>query len=520
MTVKPHTDDLRLLIDTLPETLQQSVRPYAGDQLLEIVLDLGRPPQARLPGRAVDLASTAITRNDLSAVITRIGAFGSDNRAGIEGTLHRISAIRNRRGDIVGLTLRVGRALFGTIDLIRDLIEGGQSVLLLGRPGVGKTTKLREIARVLADEFQKRVIVIDTSNEIAGDGDIPHVAIGSARRMQVASPEAQHAVMIEAVENHMPEVIIIDEIGTAAEALAARTIAERGVQLIGTAHGNTLDNLVRNPVLSDLIGGVQTVTLGDEEARIRGTQKTISERKAPPTFTAVVEIVGHEELIVHADTAQAVDDLLRGSPPRGLRRTPEGEQAIETPMAMQRPARAPGVQGRPLSTGDLRGTVRIFPYAFGRDILERVIRDLQIDARVVNRPERAQLIITLRSRTGDSRLQRIAQASGATVHAVKKNSTAQLRHLLRDLFNLMPGFDEREAEAAVRETEEGIQRALSEGVAVTLAPRSASLRRLQHRVASRHHLIAESIGSEPGRHLVIYPHAFAAETGDKVNEER
>jgi len=338
--------------------------------------------------------------------------------------------------------------------------------------------------------------------------------------MQVASPEAQHAVMIEAVENHMPEVIIIDEIGTAAEALAARTIAERGVQLIGTAHGNTLDNLVRNPVLSDLIGGVQTVTLGDEEARIRGTQKTISERKAPPTFTAVVEIVGHEELIVHADTAQAVDDLLRGSPPRGLRRTPEGEQAIETPMAMQRPARAPGVQGRPLSTGDLRGTVRIFPYAFGRDILERVIRDLQIDARVVNRPERAQLIITLRSRTGDSRLQRIPQASGATVHAVKKNSTAQLRHLLRDLFNLMPGFDEREAEAAVRETEEGIQRALSEGVAVTLAPRSASLRRLQHRVASRHHLIAESIGSEPGRHLVIYPHAFAAETGDKVNEER
>lgn len=520
MTLHPHTDDLQLLINTLPETLQQSVRPYSGDQLLEIVLDLGRVPQARLPGRAVNLSDTAITREDLSAVIARIGAFGSDNRAGIEGTLHRISAIRNRRGDIVGLTLRVGRALFGTIDLIRDLIESGQSTLLLGRPGVGKTTKLREIARVLADDFQKRVIVIDTSNEIAGDGDIPHVAIGSARRMQVASPEAQHAVMIEAVENHMPEVIIIDEISTAAEALAARTIAERGVQLIGTAHGNTLDNLVRNPVLSDLIGGVQTVTLGDEEARIRGTQKTISERKAPPTFTAVVEIVGHDELIVHLDTAQAVDDLLRGAQPRGIRRTPAGEQPVEDiPAPRYQPARAPSPQGRPFSVSETRGTVRIYPYAISRDILERVIRDLQIDARVVNRPERAQLIVALRSRSGDSRLQRIAHASGATVHSVKKNSTAQLRHLLRDLFNLMPGFDEREAEMAVRETEEGIRRALAEGIAVNLSPRSASLRRLQHRVASRHHLIAESVGSEPGRHLVIYPHAFAPDAREDRTEE-
>lgn len=511
MTVQPHTDDLRLLIDTLPETLQCSVGPYAGEQLLEIVLDLGRPPQARLPGRAVNLAAAPVTRDDLAGVIARVGVFGSDNRAGIEGTLHRISAIRNRRGDIVGLTLRVGRALFGTIDLIRDLIESGRSVLLLGRPGVGKTTKLREIARVLADDFQKRVIVIDTSNEIAGDGDIPHIAIGAARRMQVPPPEAQHGVMIEAVENHMPEVIIIDEIGTAAEALAARTIAERGVQLIGTAHGNTLDNLVRNPVLSDLVGGVQTVTLGDEEARIRRTQKTVSERKAPPTFTAVVEIVDHEELIVHADTAQAVDDLLRGAPPGGTRRTPAGEQAIEPPPRPHAPARSAADPGRPLSTSDLRGTVRIYPHAFGRDILERVIRDLQIDARVVNRAERAQLIITLRSRAGDARLQRIAQSTGATIHAVKKNSTAQLRHLLRDVFNLMPGFDEHEAQTAVRETEEGIRRALSEGISVALSPRPASLRRLQHRVVSRHHLIAESTGSEPRRHLVIYPHAFSGE---------
>lgn len=517
MTAHPYTDDLALLVDTLPDDLRERVASLPGEQLLEIVLDLGRAPQARLPGRAVDLSRDALTRADLQHVIDAVGEFGTDNRAGIEGTLHRISAIRNRRGDIVGLTLRVGRTLFGTIDLIRDLVEGGRSILLLGRPGIGKTTKLREIARVLADDLEKRVVVIDTSNEIGGDGDVPHRAIGSARRMQVATPEAQHAVMIEAVENHMPEVIIIDEIGTGAEALAARTIAERGVQLIGTAHGNTLENLLRNPTLSDLVGGVQTVTLGDEEARMRGTQKTVSERKAPPTFDVVVEIVGHEELIVHVDTAAAVDNILRGQPPGAVRRTPAGEDSAPvTPVA------APAGNGesqdaRPLSALDLRQTVRIYPYALGRDLVERVIRDLRIDARVVSRAERANLIVTLRSRAGDAKLRRITQTSGAPVYAVKKSSTAQIRNLLRNVFNVMRGVDEGEAEMAVRETEEGIRRALHEGVAVELTPRPASLRRLQHRVASRHHMIAESIGNEPQRHLVIYPHAFAgAEKHERI----
>lgn len=517
MTVHPHTDDLQLLIRTLPPELQQRIGEFPGEQLLEIVLDLGRLPQARLPGRAVNLSDQAITQTDLTQVTGAVGEFGSDNRAGIEGTLHRISAIRNRRGDIVGLTLRVGRTVVGTIDLIRDLIEGGRSVLLLGRPGVGKTTKLREIARVLADDFQKRVVVIDTSNEIAGDGDIPHRAIGAARRMQVAYPEAQHAVMIEAVENHMPEVIIIDEIGTGAEALAARTIAERGVQLIGTAHGNTLDNLVRNPTLSDLIGGVQTVTLGDEEARHRGTQKTITERKAPPTFNAVVEIVGHDEVIVHTDTALAVDNLLRGQSSGAVRRTPDGERIEPAPSlpAHPEPPRAFEDSVQPLSAGDLKQTVRIYPHALGRDMLDRVIRDLQIKAQVVSRPERANLIVALRSRINDGRLQRVVRTTGAPVYAVKKNSTAQIRHLLRNVFNLMPGVDENEAELAVRETEEGIRRAMHEGVAVELAPRSASLRRLQHRVASRHRMMAESIGSEPRRHLVLYPHAFAPPPDDE-----
>ena len=507
MTVRPYTDDLQLLIATLPQPLQTALAKISGDTLLEVVLDLGRTPQARLPGLAVNLAQEVVTRAELDQVIQAVGEFSADNRAGIEGTLHRISGIRNRRGDIVGLTLRVGRAVFGTIDLIRDLVQDNRSVLLLGRPGIGKTTKLREIARVMADEINKRVIVIDTSNEIAGDGDIPHRAIGSARRMQVAHPDRQHAVMIEAVENHMPEVVIVDEIGTTAEALAARTIAERGVQLIATAHGNTLDNLVRNPTLADLVGGIQTVTLGDDEARHRGTQKTISERKAPPTFDVVVEIVGHDELIVHADTAEAVDRLLRGQAPVGMRRTPEGEvQLLETAEEESEIIQPP----ERWSLKKPQGSLRIFPYAISRDSLQRVIRDLRLEARSVNNPDRAHMIIALRARADDDRLQRIVQSTGLPVHTVRKNTTSQIRRLLQNEFNLVQGFDESDIAAIVRETEAGIRRALEEGVVVELAPRSASVRRMQHRVASRHRVIVESVGSEPQRHLVIYPHAFAA----------
>lgn len=313
-------DNLDLLLACLPGEIVAAIRELATreelaagrDGLLEIVMDRGRRPEARLTSGDVTLLDREVTDEDLNWVISRIGNFGGDNRAGIERTLHRISAIRNRSDRVVGLTCRVGRSVFGTIEILRDHIEAGRSILIMGRPGVGKTTMLREAARVLASEFSKRVVVVDTSNEIAGDGDIPHPAIGKARRMQVSAPERQHLVMIEAVENHMPEVIVIDEIGTEAEAIAARTIAERGVQLIGTAHGNSLDNLMLNPTLTDLIGGIQSVTLGDDEARRRRTQKSVLERKAPPTFDVIVEIIDRDHILVHEDVAGTVDALLRG----------------------------------------------------------------------------------------------------------------------------------------------------------------------------------------------------------------
>ncbi|MGL5082545.1 MAG: R3H domain-containing nucleic acid-binding protein [Microcoleaceae cyanobacterium] len=324
------TDDLNKLLAIVPEEIRRKVElhPQRGS-LIEIVMDLGRRPEARFPSGAEYLSETSVSWEDLDQCISQIGEFSGDNRAGIERTLHRISAIRNRTGRVIGLTCRVGRAIFGKIGMIRDLVETGQSILMLGRPGVGKTTALREIARVLADELEKRVVIIDTSNEIAGDGDIPHPAIGRARRMQVSRPELQHQVMIEAVENHMPEVIVIDEIGTELEALAARTIAERGVQLIGTAHGNRIENLMKNPTLSDLIGGIQAVTLGDEEARRRGSQKTVLERKAPPTFEIAIEMLERDRWVVHESVSSTIDNLLRGIPPAMQVRTMNDAGEVE-----------------------------------------------------------------------------------------------------------------------------------------------------------------------------------------------
>src|SRR5437762_2910235 len=324
------TDDLDALMAALPVEIVERLRSFADrSDLLEVVMDLGRRPEARFVHGEEVLLDREIGDADIAHVVNHIGVFGKDNRAGIERTLHRISAIRNRVGKVVGLTCRIGRAVFGTIDIIQDVVESDKSILLLGRPGRGKTTKLREVARVLSEELKKRVVIVDTSNEIAGDGDIPHPAIGRARRMQVAEPILQHAVMIEAVENHMPEVIVIDEIGTEQEAFAARTIAERGVQLVGTAHGNSLENLLMNPTLSDLVGGIQAVTLSDDEAKRRGTQKTVLERKAAPTFDVIIEIMEVDKLAIHHNVEQTVDALLRGQQPRPEIRVRNTEGEIE-----------------------------------------------------------------------------------------------------------------------------------------------------------------------------------------------
>lgn len=501
--------DIHLLVATLPREMQASLHTVHLEQLVEIVMDLGRLPEARLTDGVVKLSEKPVSHEDLSQVLALLGEFTEDNRAGIERTLHRISAIRNRKGTIIGLTLRVGRAIFGTIELLRDLIESGKNLLILGRPGVGKTTKLREMARVLADDFGKRVIVIDTSNEIAGDGDIPHPGIGTARRMQVPRPDRQHAVMIEAVENHMPEVIIVDEIGTEAESAAARTIAERGVQLIGTAHGNTLENLILNPILADLIGGVQTVTLGDDEARRRGTTKTVNERKAPPTFEILVEMISRNEVIVHKDTGTAVDTILRGFQSRGEHRTQsdDGQILVEAPKADTVPP--PVVKLRGVSGDRLHSCaptpMRIYLHGVSRELLERAARDLDLELKIVSRLEAATIVIALRSRVDDMGLKRIARVSESNIHYIKRNTTAELRRLLQRIFNLVQGVDDEEVLEAVREAEHAARTVVEEGVEVSLAPRRSALRKVQHRYLTSLGLVAESVGREPERHLVIHP---------------
>ncbi len=501
------TDNLDRLLSVLPPPVRKCLEGQPDlEDLLEIVLDLGREAEARFPGRAVQLCDIEVTLQDIDYVVSRVGEFGKDNRAGIERTLHRISAIRNRQGKIVGLTCRIGRAVYGTIDIIRDVVETGKSILLLGRPGVGKTTKLREVARVLSEEFRKRVIIVDTSNEIAGDGDIPHPAIGRARRMQVVTPELQHAVMIEGVENHMPEVIVIDEIGTEAEAFAARTIAERGVQLVATAHGNSLENLLMNPTLSDLVGGIQAVTLSDEEAKRRGTQKTVLERKAPPTFEAVIEIMEVDKLAIHHDVATVVDRLLRGVPPRPeIRvRNPEGEVEVvqEAEVKARHMEEEDSVSVLAPASKPLPQTVRIFPYGVSRNRLERAIRELKLPAYITKDWHDADIILTLKAHARKEPT-KLREAAGRAIptYVIKSNTYTQIASTLRSIFKISEFSEE---ERALREAEEAIDRVISgEDSFVELMPQTSYVRRLQHQLVSENKLVSQSVGTEPYRRVRI-----------------
>jgi stage III sporulation protein SpoIIIAA len=530
------TDDLDRLLAVLPEAVVGALSCDPDrDQLLEVVLDLGRVPEARYPGRALNLGQEPVQRRDLAAVVERLGAFGGDNRAGIERTLHRISAIRNRSGEIVGLTCRVGRAVFGTVVMVRDLLDSGQSLLLMGRPGVGKTTALREIARVLADDLEKRVVVIDTSNEIAGDGDIPHPAIGRARRMQVARPELQHQVMIEAVENHMPEVIVIDEIGTELEAQAARTIAERGVMLVATAHGNALANLIKNPTLADLVGGIQSVTLGDEEARRRRTQKTVLERAAEPTFPLAVEMHSRQRWHVHADVAATVDALLRGQQARPQVRelADDGRlQVQDTPppppmlRALRRPA-APSLVAVPLqpvldappepTPAATSAPLRVYGAGIGRGLLEQVVRARQLPVEVIGSVERADVVLSVRQQLGrDPHVRRQAQELGLPILVIKSDALPQLQRALERLVQrhrpaALPPTDSGagaldDAHAALEECRMAVEQVvLAQGQPVELLPRSAAVRQQQAELAARYRLRTAVFGHGEQQRVRVFP---------------
>ncbi|MBL8068792.1 MAG: hypothetical protein JNM28_10105 [Armatimonadetes bacterium] len=526
-------DGLLQFLEILPPVIREKL-DYHPDlhSLVEVVMDYGRPAEARFLRTVERWPGTVISEHDIEFTVKAIGEFGGDNRAGIERTLHRISAIRNRHNRVIGLTCRVGRALEGTIDIIDDIVRSGQSILILGRPGVGKTTKLREVARVLADEVNKRVVIVDTSNEIGGDGDVPHPAIGSSRRMQVPNPVDQHNVMIEAVENHMPEVIVIDEIGNESEAQAARTIAERGVQLIATAHGQSLENLMLNPALCDLIGGIQAVTLSDDEARRRGSQKTVLERKAPPTFDVVLELLDFDRLAVHHNVQKTVDLMLRGVAPRPELRVRTESGSVEVlqkefspeidepgfnerfPSLSKKPkdpeepktaAKPPqGGQNQRDKAAAAAKTVRIYPYGIARTRLERAIRERKVPALITNDIHQADVVIAIRSVQQNQPGKLKTLNKNVQVIAVKSNTFGQISGALDEAMRGVTGQD-MGLDSALEEAAEAVKSVLQSNKPVELAPRDARLRKHQHQYVETQRLASEAVGQEPERRIRILP---------------
>ena len=518
-------NDLERLLSIMPQKVVSNLTTDGLQDVIEIVLDIGRPAEIRHAGGKIDkLGVEMITEDDINFVTSHLQEFTHDNRSGIPGTLHRISAIRNRQGKIVGLTCRIGRVVTGTIACIKDICTQGKSILFLGRPGVGKTTKLREISRLVADELGKRVVIVDTSNEIAGDGDTPHPAIGAARRMQVPQPEYQKDIMIEAVENHTPEVIVVDEIGTEAEAQAARTIAERGVMLIATAHGNSLESLIKNPTLSDLVGGIQSVTLGDDEAKRRASQKTVLEREKQPTFDIVIEIIDRNTLAVYKNTSEAVDYILRGWPIRPeLRKVdksytdkvetvkPQVEEAKpiesvktseENPMNFSFSRQNYCEQNKPLR--------KVYLYAVSRTIVEKIIELLNFNVEITKNVDDADIVLAHKNfAKGGAKVLNTAKEYRAQIFYVKTNSMAQIQKVLKDALDIRPydnpddtGYND-ESEKALDEVKTAVKQVVDGAPCVELAPQNTQIRKLQHDLVEQYGLQSTSIGEGENRHLRV-----------------
>ena len=519
-------NDIERLLEVLPDKIRSQVSYSQMEDVIEIVLDIGRRPEIRHSDGKIDKLDTGeITHDDIDAVTSKLPEFTTDNRSGIPGTLHRISAIRNRQGKIVGLTCRVGRVVTGTIACIKDFCTMGKSILFLGRPGVGKTTKLREISRLVADELHKRVVVVDTSNEIAGDGDVPHPAIGSARRMQVRQPEFQKDIMIEAVENHTPEVIVVDEIGTEAEAQAARTIAERGVMLIATAHGNSLESLIKNPTLSDLVGGVQSVTLGDDEAKRRASQKTVLEREKQPTFDIVIEIIDRNTLAVYKNTAEAVDYILRGWPIRPeIRKVDQDADIANKENNISISEHISNIEQKILENSEdslkysfsrkdyvesVKPIKKIYLYAVSRSIVEKAIERLDLNAELTRNIDDADLVIAHKNfAKGGARILSTANEYRLQVFYVKTNSMAQIQKVLKDalcvddLKESIHGYYD-DAERALDEAKAAINKILAGAKKIELNPQNQQIRKLQHELVEQHNLESRSVGEGKDRHLRI-----------------
>lgn len=523
-------NDLEKLTEILPDRIRQHISYENMQDVIEIVLDIGRQPEIRHSNGKIEYIDVSnVDYDDISYIASRVQEFTSDNRSGIPGTLHRISAIRNRQGKIVGLTCRIGRVVTGTISCIRDICLQNKSILFLGRPGVGKTTKLREIARLMADDLAKRVVIVDTSNEIAGDGDTPHPAVGHARRMQVRQPEYQKDVMIEAVENHTPEVIVVDEIGTEAEAQAARTIAERGVMLIATAHGNSLESLIKNPTLSDLVGGIQSVTLGDDEAKRRSSQKTVLEREKQPTFDIVIEILDRNTLAVYKDTAEAVDYILRGWPIRPEIRKVDKVYNFSTPASVEPvPARVPNVIdkinaldnkiehpeslkfsfSRQKYVDEVKKFKKIYLYAVSRSIAEKVIERLDLNAEITRNLDDADIVIAHKNFVkGGAKVLSTAEENRLQIFYVKTNSMAQIQKVIKEALDIVE-LNEKQTfyditEKALDEAKAAIEKVLAGAKDIELTPQNQQIRKLQHELVEQHNLASTSIGEGENRHLRI-----------------